>query len=190
VAGYAIPHFWLGLLMILLFSVSFRSWGLPSLPSSGAYDPLLVGASLAERFTDLLTHLILPALVLAFVYISIWSRYTRSSVLSVLSQDFIRTARAKGLTESRVVLVHALRNALMPIVTLVGLELPRLLSGSLVIEVVFGWPGVGRYAYERALQYDYPAVMGVTTFAAALVVLGSVLADTMYVVIDPRVRLR
>jgi peptide/nickel transport system permease protein len=109
-------------------------------------------------------------------------------MLEVLSQDYVRTARAKGMGERRVVYQHALRNAVVPLVTLVGLELPGLVSGGLIVEVVFGWPGIGRFAYERALAFDYTTVMGLTTFAAALVVVGNLLADLLYAVLDPRIR--
>jgi peptide/nickel transport system permease protein len=183
VAGFAVPQFWMGLLLILIFSVTFESHGLPWLPSSGATSPLN-GGDLLDR----LEHLIMPATVLAFFYLSVWSRFTRSSMLEVLSQDYIRTARAKGMSERRVVYLHGLRNALIPLITLVGLELPGLVSGGLVVEVVFGWPGIGRLAFERALQYDYSTVMGVTFFATLLVVAGNLLADVLYAVLDPRIR--
>ncbi len=183
VAGFAIPQFWLGLMLILIFSVTFQHYGLPWLPSSGATSPLGGGDIL-----DRLIHLIMPATVLSFFYLSIWSRFTRSSMLEVLSQDYIRTARAKGMNERRVVYLHGLRNALIPLITLVGLELPGLVSGGLVVEVVFGWPGIGRLAFERALQYDYSTVMGVTFFATMLVVAGNLLADLLYAVLDPRIR--
>jgi peptide/nickel transport system permease protein len=183
VGGFAVPQFWLGLVLILLFSVQFHAWGLPWLPSSGAYSAF-DGGDLLDR----LTHLVLPATVLSFFYLSQWSRYVRSSLVEALSQDYVRTARAKGMGERRVVYVHALRNAIMPLITLVGLELPALVSGGLVVEVVFGWPGIGRLAYERALQYDYTTVMGTTTFAALLVVVGNLLADVLYAVADPRIR--
>jgi peptide/nickel transport system permease protein len=183
VAGFAVPQFWMGLLLILIFSVTFQSHGLPWLPSSGATSPLN-GGDLFDR----LLHLIMPATVLAFFYLSVWSRFTRSSMLEVLSQDYIRTARAKGMSERRVVYLHGLRNALIPLITLVGLELPGLVSGGLVVEVVFGWPGIGRLAFERALQYDYSTVMGVTFFATLLVVAGNLLADVLYAALDPRIR--
>jgi peptide/nickel transport system permease protein len=183
VAGFAVPQFWMGLLLILIFSVTFEQHGLPWLPSSGAMSPL-GGGDLLDR----LVHLIMPATVLAFFYLSVWSRFTRSSMLEVLSQDYIRTARAKGMSERRVVYLHGLRNALIPLITLVGLELPGLVSGGLVVEVVFGWPGIGRLAFERALQYDYTTVMGVTFFATLLVVAGNLLADVLYAVLDPRIR--
>ncbi len=183
VGGVAIPSFWLALMMILVFSVQFKAWGLPWLPSSGAYSPLEGG----DPF-DRLVHLIMPALVLSFGYLAIWSRFGRSSMLEVLSQDYVRTARAKGMTERRVVYLHALRNAVIPLVTLVGLELPSLVSGGAVIEIVFGWPGIGRFALDRAQGHDYTAVMGIVTFAALLVIAGNLLADILYAILDPRIR--
>lgn len=187
VAGFAIPEFWLGLLAILFFAViPAQRMGAPLLPSSGAYDPLSTGFDPIDR----LTHLILPAAVLGFGYVAIWSRFTRSSMLEVLSQDYVRTARAKGMSTRRVNYLHALRNAIIPLVTLVGLELPGLVSGGAVVEIVFGWPGIGRFAYERALSYDYTMVMGLTTFAALLVILGNLMADVLYAVLDPRIRYR
>jgi peptide/nickel transport system permease protein len=182
-AGFAIPQFWLGLILILFFSVQLHAWNLPWLPSGGAYSAFEGG-----DFLDRVEHLILPAIVLAFFYLSVWSRFVRSSMLEVLSQDYVRTARAKGMAERRVVYQHALRNAVVPLVTLVGLELPALVSGGLVVEVVFGWPGIGRLLFERATQYDYTTVMGITTFAALLVVFGNLVADVLYAVLDPRIR--
>jgi len=183
VAGVAVPQFWMGLILILIFSVTLEQRGLPWLPSSGAYSAVNGG-----DFFDRLEHLILPATVLSFFYTSTWSRFIRSSMLEVLSQDYIRTARAKGMSERRVVYLHGLRNALIPLVTLIGLELPGLVSGGLVVEVVFGWPGIGKLAFERALQYDYTTVMGVTFFATMLVIAGNLLADLLYGVLDPRIR--
>jgi peptide/nickel transport system permease protein len=135
-----------------------------------------------------LVHLIMPAVVLSFGYLAIWSRFSRSSMLEVLSQDYVRTARAKGMSERRVVYLHALRNAVVPLVTLVGLELPGLVSGGAVVEIVFGWPGIGRFALDRAFGHDYTAVMGIVTFAAILVIVGNLLADLLYAVLDPRIR--
>jgi len=183
VAGFAVPQFWMGLLLILIFSVSLEQHGLPWLPSSGAFSAINGG-----DFLDRVQHLILPATVLSFFYMSVWSRFIRSSMLEVLSQDYIRTARAKGMSERRVVYLHGLRNALIPLITLIGLELPGLVSGGLVVEVVFGWPGIGKLAFERALQYDYTTVMGVTFFATLLVVAGNLLADLLYAALDPRIR--
>jgi peptide/nickel transport system permease protein len=183
-AGVAVPEFWLGLMLILLLAViPAQHMGAPLLPSSGATSSFEGGDPL-----DRLAHLVLPAIVLAFAYLSIWSRFTRSSMLETLSQDYVRTARAKGMTERRVVYRHALRNSVIPLVTLVGLELPGLVSGGVIVEVVFGWPGIGRFAYERALAFDYTTVMGLTTFASVLVVGGNLVADMMYAVLDPRIR--
>ena len=184
VAGVAVPAFWLGLMLILLFAViPAQHLGAPLLPSSGAYAAYGGGDVL-----DRATHLVLPATVLSFGYVAVWSRFTRSGMLEVLSQDYVRTARAKGMGERRVLYVHALRNAIIPLVTLVGLELPGLVSGGVIVEVVFGWPGVGRFAFERALAFDYTTVMGLTTFASMLVVAGNLLADLLYAVMDPRIR--
>ena len=183
VAGFAVPQFWMGLMLILIFSVTLEQHGLPWLPSSGAYSAYNGGDIL-----DRILHLILPATVLSFFYTSTWSRFIRSSMLEVMSQDYIRTARAKGMSERRVVYLHGLRNALVPLITLIGLELPGLVSGGLVVEVVFGWPGIGKLAFERALQYDYTTVMGVTFFATLLVIAGNLLADLLYGVLDPRIR--
>ena len=183
VGGFAVPQFWLGLMLILVFSVSFHAWGLPWLPSGGQQSTIGGGDPL-----DLLAHLVMPATVLSFFYLSVWSRFIRSSTLEVLSQDYIRTARAKGMAERRVLYIHALRNAIVPLVTLVGLELPGLVAGGLVVEVVFGWPGVGLLAYERAKSFDFTMVMGITTFVAFLVLAGNLLADVLYAVLDPRIR--
>jgi peptide/nickel transport system permease protein len=184
VAGVAVPQFWLGLMLVLLLSVKFHDWGLPFLPSSGLTTPFTGGDPL-----DRLAHLFMPATVLSFFYLAIWSRYTRSSMLEVLSQDYVRTARAKGMSNRRVTYTHALRNAIIPLVTLVGLELPGLVSGALVVEAVFSWPGIGLLVYQRALAYDYTMVLGVVTFAAVLVVVGNLVADLLYAAVDPRIRL-
>jgi peptide/nickel transport system permease protein len=185
VAGFAVPQFWLGLMAILLFSVTFKGWGLPWLPSGGQQSTIGGGDPM-----DLVAHLLLPATVLSFAYLSIWSRFVRSSTLEVLSQDYMRTARAKGMTERRAVYVHALRNSIVPLVTLVGLELPGVLAGGLVVETVFSWPGVGLLTYESAKSYDFTMVMGATTFVALAVVLGNLIADLLYAMLDPRIRYR
>lgn len=183
VAGVAIPSFWLALILILVFSVQFKQWGLPWLPSGGVATPLGAGDVM-----DRLAHLVLPATVLSFGYLAIWSRYTRSSMLECLSLDYVRTARAKGMGERRVTYVHTLRNAIIPLVTLIGLELPGLVAGGAITEIVFSWPGLGRLALERAVSHDYTTVMGLTLFAAVLVVVGNLLADVLYAVLDPRIR--
>jgi peptide/nickel transport system permease protein len=182
VAGVSIPSFWLGLLMIVFFSVTLQSWGLPWLPSSG-YQSTVGGGSFADR----LAHIVMPAVCLSFGYIAIWSRYARSSLIEVLNQDYIRTARAKGMREARVMIVHAFRNAVFPLITLIGLELPRLISGAVIIEIVFSWPGVGRLVLERAFQGDIPVVLGLTTLVSVMVVAGNLLSDVLYGILDPRV---
>lgn len=182
VVGVSIPSFWLGLILIVFFAVTLQQWGLPSLPSSG-YQSTVGGGGLADR----VAHIVLPATVLAFGYIAVWSRFTRSSLIEVMNQEYIRTARAKGLREGRVLTRHAFRNAVFPLVTLIGLEFPRMVSGAAIVEIVFSWPGVGRLLLERAFQGDVVLVLGLTTFVSILVVVGSLVADTLYAVLDPRV---
>lgn len=184
VAGFAIPQFWLALVLLLVFSVKFAAWGLPHLPAGGAYT---IGDG---SFSDRVVHLVLPVIVTASLYVSIWSRYTRSSVIEALANDYVRTAKAKGMPGRRVLFVHAVRNGLLPLVTLIGLHLPALVSGTVVVEVIFNWPGMGRLAYNHALQYDYTTVLGITTLAAVMVVLGNLLADVAYAFLDPRIRHR
>lgn len=183
VAGVAIPGFWLGLILILIFAVGFSTWGLPALPASGALSSFGTGG-----IGDRLAHLVLPAIVVAFAYLAVWSRYIRSSMLEVLGQDYVRTARAKGMHERRVVYLHGLRNAVLPLVTLIGLELPNLFAGSAVVEIVFSWPGLGWQAYTSATQHDFTVVMALTTFTATMIVIGNLVADLLYAVLDPRIR--
>src|SRR6478735_8693863 len=137
---------------------------------------------------DLLHHLIAPALVLALVETAMWGRFTRSSMLEVINQDYIRTARAKGMPEWRILTVHALRNALLPMITVAGLQFPTLLGGALVAETVFTWPGMGRLFLDSIGYRDYPVVMGILMFSAIMVLIGSLLADILYAVVDPRIR--
>jgi peptide/nickel transport system permease protein len=178
-ACYAIPGFWLALLLILLFSVQLRL-----LPSGG------VGTLRGERTAlDGLAHLVMPATVLSLRELGRVVRFTRAGLLDVLESDYIRTARAKGLREHRVIWGHALRNALLPLITLLGLAVPGLLGGSIVIESVFAWPGIGRLAYEAAVARNYPLIMGLTLCIGTLVILGNLLADLSYGLADPRVRL-
>jgi len=183
VAGYSIPAFWLALMLILLFAIKFKEWGLPSLPAGGATD-VRGGGGLLDR----LEHLILPCFTLAFVQIAYWTRFVRSQMLEVLGQDFVRTARAKGLREGLVVYRHALRNAVLPLVTLVGLTIPELFGGALLIEQIFTYPGMGQLAYAAAIDKDYPLVMGTVLIASVLVILGNLFADVAYALIDPRVQ--
>jgi peptide/nickel transport system permease protein len=174
----SIPTFWFGLVVIFIFSVEL-AW----LPPGNLFT---VGDG---SMLDYARHLIAPSAVLALVTIAIWSRYMRASMLEVINQDFIRTARAKGLPEWRVLLGHALRNALLPMITIAGLQLPTLLGGALVTETVFTWPGMGRLFLDSIGYRDYPMVMGVLMFSAILVLVGNLLADLLYAVSDPRIRL-
>ena len=174
----SIPTFWFGLVVIFIFSVE-----LPWLPAGNLFT---VGNG---SFLDYVHHLIAPSLVLALVTIAIWSRYMRSSMLEVINQDYIRTARAKGLSERSVLIGHAFRNALLPMITIAGLQLPTLLSGALVTETVFTWPGMGRLFLDSIGYRDYPMVMGVLMFSAVLVLLGNLMADVLYAASDPRIRL-
>jgi peptide/nickel transport system permease protein len=172
----SIPTFWFGLVVIYVFSV-----GLGWLPSGNRYT---MGDG---SFLNQVHHLIGPCIVLALVSTAVWSRYMRSSMLEVVNQDYIRTARAKGVPERQILLRHALRNALLPMITITGLHVPTLLSGALVTETVFTWPGMGRLFLDSISYRDYPVVMGILMFTAVLVLMGSLLADLLYGVADPRI---
>ena len=174
----SIPTFWFGLMMIFVFSVTL-GW----IPSGDMY-------SLGRPFSlvDRLHHLVGPVTVLGLVLVAPWSRYTRSGMLEVLYQDYVRTARAKGVPAPRVVVQHALRNALIPLLTLAGVQLPMLFGGALVTETVFSWPGMGRFFVDSLGYRDYPVLMGILIFTAVLVILGNLLADLLYAVVDPRIR--
>jgi peptide/nickel transport system permease protein len=174
----SIPTFWFGLVMIYIFSVEL-GW----LPAGSRFT--LGDGSLL----DYLHHLIAPSLVLALVTIAIWSRYMRAAMLEVINQDFVRTARAKGLPERVILARHTIRNALLPMITIAGLQLPTLLSGALVTETVFTWPGMGRLFLDSISYRDYPTVMGILMCSALLVLVGNLLADLCYAVADPRIRL-
>ncbi|UCC64642.1 MAG: ABC transporter permease [Anaerolineae bacterium] len=176
-AGVSIPSFWFGLIAILFFSVELR-W----LPSGGMYT---LGGE--KSLADLLKHLIMPASILSILSIAGWNRYIRASMLEVIRQDYVRTARAKGLVERVVILGHALRNALIPVATLLGLSLPGLVSGSLITETIFGWPGMGRLTFHAATKRDYPIIMGALVMSTVLVILGNLLADAAYGFLDPRI---
>jgi peptide/nickel transport system permease protein len=185
---YSMPSFWFALMLILIFSRGADAGWLFNWPASGMtsidYDYLSAGAKLGDR----LQHLVMPAIALGIGSAAGVARYMRGSMLEVIHQDFIRTARAKGLSERTVVFKHALRNALIPIITLVGLYLPFLLSGAVLVETIFAWPGMGRAIVEAILARDYPMVMATSFVIAAMVVLGNLLSDVLYAVVDPRIR--
>jgi ABC-type dipeptide/oligopeptide/nickel transport system permease component len=181
---YSIPQFWLGLMAILVFGLELH-W----LPVSGAVDPVLYSLrSPLGKVLDHLRHLVLPALTLGLIGASATARYQRAAILDVVRQDFIRTARAKGLSERAVALRHALRNALLPIVTLFGLAFPILLSGAVLVEYVFSWPGMGKITVDAIAQRDYFVVTGAAILVAFTVVLGNLVADVLTWLVDPRTR--
>jgi dipeptide transport system permease protein len=195
--GYSMPIFWWGLLLIMFVSVR-----LGLLPVSGRIDLITysfdqptgfmtVDALLSGQpgaFLDALRHLILPAIVLGTVPLAVIARMTRSSMLEVLSEDYVRTARAKGLKPARVVGVHALRNALLPVVTVIGLSVSSLMAGAVLTETIFSWPGVGHWLIESIGRRDYPALQGGVLLISAVVVLVNLIVDLIYGVIDPRIR--
>jgi len=180
--GISIPGFWLAYLLIL---ATVKLFGYPVL---GMRSFVTEEFSSLEIVMDRLWHLMLPSFVLAIGGIAALSRYTRSSMLEVIRQDYIRTAKAKGLPEEEVYYKHALRNALLPIVTLFGFLIPGLIGGSIIMETVFAWPGIGRLAYQAVLARDYPVVMTINTISAVLVLIGNFIADLLYAIVDPRIR--
>jgi peptide/nickel transport system permease protein len=183
--GYAMPSFWLGLVLAWLVGVELRL-----LPAAGMQDPLLdASASFPVRAADVLRHLVLPVLTLSVVSIAATMRYQRAAMLEVLRLPYVLTARAKGLSEREVTWRHAWRNALFPVITLFGLWLPILVSGSVFVEAVFAWPGLGSLAADAVGNRDYPLLMGASLLVAALVVVGGFMTDIAYGLLDPRVRL-
>lgn len=180
--GISIPSFWLAYLLIL---GTVKLFGYPVL---GMRSFVTEDFSAAEVILDRLWHLMLPSIILAIGGIAALSRYTRSSMLEVIRQDYVRTAKAKGLPEETVYYKHALRNALLPIITLFGFLIPGLIGGSIIMETVFSWPGIGRLAYQAVLARDYPVVMTINTITAVLVLIGNFVADILYGIADPRIR--
>lgn len=186
---YSMPSFWLGLMLMLIFALKAHEWGWPvALPPTGMtsidYDFLSFG----EQVVDRLVHLVLPVMTLTLVLAAGVARYTRGQMLEVVRQDYIRTARAKGLPGRSVMVKHALRNSLIPVITLLGLYLPFLFSGAVFVEVIFSWPGMGRVIVDAIFQRDYPLVMATSFIFATVVILGSLVADVLYAVADPRIR--
>ncbi|MBI3998693.1 MAG: ABC transporter permease [Armatimonadetes bacterium] len=175
--GISLPTFFLGLVGIYVFALRLR-W----LPTGGT---MTLGGE--GGLFDLALHLLLPASVLAVAGAGVLTRYVRSSMLEVLGQDYVRTARAKGLAELLVLRRHALRNALIPVITLAGLQIPGLLAGAVITEQIFEWPGMGRLTIEAINQRDYPVLMGITLISAVLVAVGNLLADLAYAYVDPRI---
>jgi len=181
-AGISVPIFWVALLLIQVFAIQL-GW----LPASGM-------SNVRESYTgwlanlDILRHMILPTITLSLAQIAGWSRYQRSALLEVLGQDYIRTAQGKGLRERRVLLVHALRNSLIPMVTLIGVSVPTVVTGAFLTETIFSWPGIGRLGVDAVTGRDYPVIMAVTMLSALMIVVGNLLADIAYAWVDPRIR--
>jgi len=181
--AFAIPGFWLALLCMVWLGVQL-GW----LPISGLHSPGAEHMAWGPWLADLAHHLVLPVVLSAFAGVAGFSRYIRSNMLEVIRQDYILTARAKGLPEHTVILRHALRNALLPVITLLGLSIPGLIGGSVIFETLFGIPGMGQLFYNSVLMRDYPVVMGILVIGAVLTLLGNLLADLAYAWADPRVR--
>ena len=181
--GYAVPVFWTGIMLIILFASV-----LPIFPVEGMQSVRLRDAPWHVQVLDVAHHLVLPAFTLAVIYLAQYARLSRASMLEVLGSDYIRTARAKGASERTVLFHHALRNAALPILTVAGLQFGNLISGALLVETVFNWPGMGRLAFDSILRRDYPTIMGVLFFASAMVVVANLLTDLSYRLADPRLR--
>jgi peptide/nickel transport system permease protein len=191
--GQSMPTFFFALIMILLFSISFKGWGLPYLPSGNAYAmkpytiPLL-GTITPSTPLDILLHMIMPVTVLTFFNVAGWSRFIRTSMLEVMRQDYVRTAKAKGLKNTMVIFKHALRNALIPFVTQVVFTIPGIFGGAIITETVFNWPGMGRLYIDALNSSDYPVAMSLIMITAVLTVIATLLSDILYTIVDPRIR--
>ena len=181
--GFSMPIPLLALGLIYIFAVYFKRWGLPYLPTGGMYDP-----QVGQSWQQTLWHMVLPVTALSVITVAGYSRFIRGSMLEVISQDYIRTARAKGLADRRIVFIHALKNAALPIVTIIGLDLPFLLAGAVVTESIFAWPGMGRLFYDHTTRSDFPVLMGIMMIIAVAVVVFQLVTDLTYTFLDPRIR--
>lgn len=181
--GYSMPIFFIALLSMYVFAVLFKRWGLPYLPTVGMFDPE-VGKTPWQVFL----HMILPTLSISLISFAAYSRYIRSTMLEVMEQDYIRTAKSKGLPNRKVVFIHALKNASLPIVTVVGLDLPLLLGGAVVTERIFAWPGMGRLFLDYVGRSDTPVVMGILMLIAVAVIVFQIITDIVYAWLDPRIQ--
>ncbi|MGA0614371.1 ABC transporter permease [Paracoccus sp. KR1-242] len=178
--GYSAPVFWTGLMLVILFGAK-----IPLFPIAGMIDVVKVGGPLT-RALDIAHHLVLPALTLGLVYLAQYSRLTRASMLEVLGADYIRTARAKGVSERQVLGRHAFRNALLPVVTVAGMQFGAIISGAVLVETVFSWPGLGTLAFQAILARDYPTVLGILFFSTLIVIIANLLTDFVSRLLDPR----
>ncbi|MBN1581245.1 MAG: ABC transporter permease [Anaerolineae bacterium] len=181
--GFSMPIFWMALMMMYIFAVKFKAWGLPYFPTVGKYD-LDVGST----FAQVAWHMVLPVTSVSLISIAGYTRFIRSSMLDVIHDDYIRTARAKGLGESLILFRHALKNAALPLVTIIGLDIPGLLGGAVVTESIFAWPGMGRLYWNAAQDTDIPVLMGVLMMISLAVVIFQIITDITYTFLDPRIR--
>lgn len=181
--GFSTPVFWIGIMLLIAFSGHLGLF-----PTSGMVTTGLQEAGLFEVILDVLHHMVLPVITLAIIYIAQYSRLARASMLETLGSDFIRTARAKGVPERRVIFKHALRNAVLPVVTMAGLQFSQIFAGAVLVEAVFDWPGLGQLAFESILRRDYPTLLGILFFSALIVVVMNLLTDAVYRLIDPRIK--
>jgi peptide/nickel transport system permease protein len=182
--GFAMPAFWTAIMLLLLFSVDVE-W----FPTHGMTTIGLAGGGAAHAL-DVARHLVLPAVSLAVIFVAVYSRLTRASMMDALVSDFVRTARAKGLGEPAILVKHALRNALLPVVTIAGIQVGQVLAGAILIETVFSWPGMGRLAFESILRRDYPLLLGILLFSSVAVIVANLVTDLVYGILDPRIRHR
>lgn len=180
---YSMPVFFFALIVMYIFSVNFKRWGLPYLPTVGMFEP-----DIGKTPIQVMWHMVLPVATLSFGYFAVYSRYIRGTMLEVLNQDYIRTARAKGLPRQEIIYIHALKNAALPIVTVIGLDLPFLLGGAIVTERIFAWPGMGRLFLDHVSRGDTPVVMGILMMIAIAVIVFQLLTDLTYAWLDPRIR--
>jgi peptide/nickel transport system permease protein len=181
--GYSAPVFWTGIMLLIVFSLM-----LPIFPVAGMVDVTLLDAPLWRQYLDIGWHLFLPAISLASIFLALYSRLCRASMLEVLGSDYIRTARAKGLSERQIIYKHALKNSLSPVVTLAGLQFSAVVSGAVLVETVFTWPGLGTLALQSILARDTPTILGILFFSAMVVIIGNLLTDVVLRLIDPRIR--
>jgi peptide/nickel transport system permease protein len=182
---YSMPVFFFALVTMYIFAVNFKKWGLPYLPTVGMFEP-----EIGQTASQVAWHMVLPVATLSFGFIAGYSRYIRSTMLEAIGQDYIRTARAKGLPRPEIVYIHALKNAALPIVTLIALDLPFLLGGAVVTERIFAWPGMGRLFLDHVDRSDTPVVMGILMMIAVAVIVFQIIADILYAWLDPRIRFK
>jgi len=180
--GMSLPSFWFGLMGIIIFSVTLRWLPVSGMETYGLTEPWAI-------FWDRFRHLILPACVLGFVQVASWVRYIRTSLLEVLDQDYVRTAYAKGVPDRKVIIRHALKNAMIPIITIIALDIPYFFGGALIIETIFSWPGMGRLMYQAVIGSDYNLAISCLMFLTMITLISNLVADFLYVLVDPRIRI-